>query len=216
MSRRVNILGNGPGAALFPKKAPGETLVCNMPPVNLKPEQVFASCMVDFKMMNALQDGKCNLDKYDWILGTRPRLWVERNTTFYLKYSQNIKGFHTYVPAYAQLPGHTVEEAATNYSCGHMATDYACRKMKATEVHMYGFDAMFDLDLSSYSDNFLTSDRGLSNKHRMAGNWRPIWSKFFREFEKVEFYLYHTHTDIKLATGPNVTCKVLKADGEEG
>ena len=145
----VHILGNGDMATLMPEdirqEREGKMFICNTPPFEVK--NVYACCMVDFKMMNALQDGKCNLDKYDWILGTRPRLWVEKNTTFYLKYSQNIKGFHTYVPTYAQLPGHSVEEAATNYSCGHMATDYACRKMKATEIHMYGFDAMFDLDL---------------------------------------------------------------------
>ena len=92
-----------------------------------------------FKMMIALDEGKLDLGKYDWILGNRPRRWMEQKPSFYLKYAQNVRGFHTYVPKYAQLPGHKLEEAATNYSCGHVAADYVCRIMKATEVHMYGF-----------------------------------------------------------------------------
>ena len=157
--RRVNILGNGPGAALFQKGTEGELVVCNMPPIELSKEEVYASCMVDFKMMSALEEGQVNLGEYDWVLGTRPRRWMELKPAFYLKYSQNIRGFHTYVPPYAQLPGNKLSDAATNYSCGHMAVDYACRIMKATEVHMYGFDAMFDMNLESHTDNFLKSDR---------------------------------------------------------
>ena len=60
--------------------------------------------MVDFKMMKALQDGLVDLGQYDWVLGKRPRRWMEKQVGFYLKYSPNIKSFHTHVPPYAQLP----------------------------------------------------------------------------------------------------------------
>ena len=198
--RRVNVLGNGDHAGLYEKGTDGELVVCNMPPISLTKEEVYASCMVDFKMMEALEKGEVKLDEYDWVLGTRPRRWMEVKPSFYLKYSQNIKGFHTYVPPYAQLPGHKLSEAATNYSCGHMAVDYACRTMKATEVHLYGFDAMFDMNLSSFTDNFLKSDRSALNVHRMASNWRPIWSGFFREFSNTQF--------IKFSLPENATVEV--------
>lgn len=212
---RVNVLGNGDSWKLFERGTEGDLLVCNMPPINFESDEVYASCMVDFKMMIALQKGEVKLDQYDWVLGTRPRRWMEKSTTFYLKYSQNIKGFHTHVPPYAQLPGHKLSEAATNYSCGHMAVDYACRAMKAKEVHLYGFDAMFDMNLASHTDNFLVSDRSPLNVHRMASNWRPIWSKFFREFSKVNFVIHHVHSDIKFKLPENVSIEVGKWDTED-
>lgn len=210
--RRVNVLGNGDSWSLFEQGTKGELLVCNMPPIRFRPSEVYASCMVDFKMMVALEKGQVSLGQYDWVLGTRPRRWMEKSPSFYLKYSQNIKGFHTYVPPYAQLPGHKLEEAATNYSCGHMAVDYACRSMNATEVHMYGFDAMFDMNLASHTDNFLKSDRSALNVHRMASNWRPIWHKFFIEFSKVKFVIHHVHADIKFKLPDNVTVEVGSCD----
>ena len=206
--KRVNVMGNGDGACLFENGTDGELLVCNMPPVELSKSEVYASFMVDYKMMVALDEGKVELGQYDWVLGTRPRRWMEKNPTFYLKYSQNIRGFHTYVPPYAQLPGHKLSDAATNYSCGHMAVDYACRIMKAKEVHMYGFDAMFDMNLDSHTDTFLDSNRSALNIHRMASNWRPIWSHFFREFSTVKFVIHHAHSDIKLIVPENVSIEV--------
>ena len=205
---RVNVLGNGDYAPLFKRGTEGKLLVCNMPPFELTKAEVHASCMVDFKMMAALQEGSVNLGMYDWVLGTRPRRWMEQNPTFYLKYSQNIKGFHTHIPEYAKLPGHTLVQAATNYSCGHMAVDYACRSMRATEVHMYGFDALFDLTLRSYTDLFLEADRSDLNTHRIAMNWRPIWANLFKEFSHIQFTIHHRHDKIKFKLPKNVSIEV--------
>ena len=218
---KVNLIGNGDNAGLFKRREDGTfptgtNVVCNMPPIDMLSMEVYASVMVDFKMMIALDEGKIDLGKYDWILGNRPRRWMEQKPSFYLKYAQNVKGFHTYVPKYAQLPGHKLEEAATNYSCGHVAADYVCRIMKATEVHMYGFDSMFDMNLASYTDNFLVSDRSALNVHRMASNWRPIWTKFFTEFKDTKFVIHHSHADIKMILPENVTVEVGKLDGEDG
>tara|TARA_R110002096_G_scaffold69149_9_gene166449 strand:- start:3346 stop:3987 length:642 start_codon:yes stop_codon:yes gene_type:complete len=207
---RVNVLGNGDYAGLFKRGTYGKLLVCNMPPIELPPEEVYGSCMVDFKMMAALQEGAVDLGQYDWILGNRPRRWMEQSPAFYLKYSQNIKGFWTHVPPYAQLPGHTLAQAATNYSCGHMAVDYACRKMLATEVHLYGFDSLFDLNLSSCTDKYLHSNRSDLNTHRLATNWRPIWAGLFKEFSDVSFIVHHRHDKIKIPRikNGNVTVEV--------
>lgn len=207
---RVNVLGNGNSAGMFQRGTEGKLLVCNMPPFEIPRKEVHATCMVDYKMMMALAKGQVKLDMYDWVLGNRPRHWMEMNPSFYMKYSGCIKTFHTHVPKYAQLPGQTPAQAATNYSCGHMAMDYACRQMKATEVHIYGFDSMFETNLDSFTDLMLESDRSSQNTHRLANNWRPIWTNFFKEFSGVNFYLHHTHDRIKFSIPNNVTIKVKK------
>lgn len=193
---RVNVLGNGDHAFMFKRGTPGKLLICNMPPFEIPNNEVYASVMVDFKMMNALAEGHINLDMYDWVLGTRPRKWMEMRPDFYLKYAQKIKAFHQHVPKYAKN--------ATNFTCGHMAMDYACRVMKATECHVYGFDSIFDMNLRSTSDLILESDRGHMNTYRLANNWRPIWTEMFKEFKDTKFYLYHSHPNIKIEISDNV------------
>ena len=207
---RWNVLGNGDHAYQFERGTEGKLLICNMPPYEIPNTEVFATCMVDYKMMGALAEGKIQLDMYDWILGTRPRHWMEMNPAFYMKYAQKIKAMHTHVPEYAQLQGQNPNQAATNYSCGHMAVDYACRVKGATEVHIYGFDSMFDTTLRSYTDLLLESDRSNENTFRLANNWRPVWTGLFAEFDKTEFFLYHSHDRIKFPVGNNVTIKVEK------
>lgn len=207
---RWNVLGNGDHAGLFKRGTEGKLLICNMPPFEIPRNEVFATCMVDYKMMMALSQGQVKLDMYDWILGTRPRHWMEMQPAFYMKYSQNIKAFHQHVPDYARLPGQSVAQAATNYSCGHMAVDYACRKMKATEVHIYGFDSMFETNLRSFTDLLLESDRSRTNTYRIASNWRPVFSYLFQEFSDVKFFLYHSHNNIQFPVGDNVEIIVEK------
>lgn len=202
---RVNILGNGDHAYMYKRGTEGKLLICNMPPFDIPRKEVFATCMVDFKMMKALQEGHLQLDMYDWVLGVRPRKWMELQPSFYLKYSQNIKGFHETIPKYAHLPGQSEAQAATNYSCGHMAVDYACRKMIAKEVHLYGFDSIFDLSLRSSTDLLLESDRSVANTHRLSSNWRPIFTRIFQEFKGTQFYLHHSHKNIKIEIPNNVT-----------
>lgn len=207
---RWNVLGNGDNAHLFKRGTEGKLLICNMPPFEVPNNEVFATCMVDYKMMLALSQGHIKLDMYDWILGTRPRHWMEMHPQFYLKYAQKIKAMHTHVPQYAKLEGQNAAQAATNYSCGHMAVDYACRVQNATEVHIYGFDSMFDTSLRSYTDLLLESDRSSQNTHRIANNWRPVWTKMFEEFDKTQFFLYHSHDRIKFPIGDNVKIIVDK------
>lgn len=207
---RVNVLGNGPSAGLFQRGTKGKLLICNFPPFTLPRSEVYATCMVDFKMMAALQRGDLQLDMYDWILGMRPKIWMEKQGTFYMKYSHCVKGFHLEIPKYAQMPGQDPGQAATNFSCGHMAVHYACKKMKATEIHIYGFDSIFDMDLTSFTDLLLESDRGVHNTHRLANNWRPIWPAMFKEFSDTKFVLHHTHKNIKIQVPENVEISVDK------
>lgn len=206
---RVNVLGNGPNAGLFERGTKGKLLICNMPPFSVPRQEVYATCMVDFKMMKALQEGHIRLDMYDWILGTRPKIWMESQGSFYLKYSHLIKAFYPLVPKYANVNNNPAM-AATNFNCGHMAVHYACNKMKAEEVHIYGFDSIFDMDLTSFTDLLLESDRGTNNTVRLANNWRPIWTEMFKEFSNVEFNLYHSHDNIKIPVTDNVKIHVKK------
>lgn len=202
---RVNVLGNGDHNFLFERGTKGKLLVCNMPPFEIPRNEVHATCMVDFKMMLALQEGRIKLDMYDWVLGTRPRKWMEIQPNFYLKYSQNIRGFWQRVPEYAGN--------ATNFNCGHMAVDYACGHMKATEVHMYGFDNIFDMTLLSATDLLLESDRSINNTHRITDNWRPIWPAMFKEYSHVQFYLYHSHDKVKIKLPENAQVIVKSKKG---
>ena len=204
---RVNVLGNGDHNYLFKRGTPGKLLICNMPPFEIPKKEVHASCMVDFKMMAALAEGRVNLDMYDWVLGTRPRRWMEMQPNFYLKYSQNIRDFWQRVPDYAGN--------ATNFSCGHMAVDYACGKMGAKEVHIYGFDSIFDMTLLSATDLILESDRSINNTHRIANNWRPIWPAMFSEYSDVKFFLYHSHSKVKIPLPDNVEV-VVKTKSQGG
>ena len=76
--------------------------------------------------------------------------------------------------------------------------------MKATEVHIYGFDSIFDLNLRSATDLILESDRSKNNTFRIANNWRPIWPELFKEYSDVKFYLYHSHDKSKIPLPENV------------
>ncbi len=205
--KRINVLGNGNHAGLFQRGTEGTLLICNMPPMELPPSEVFATCMVDYKMMQALWKGQFALDQYDWILGTRPRHWMQTQGSFYMKYASCIKGFYEVVPEYAGN--------ATNFNCGHFAVHYACNKMNADEVHIYGFDSIFEMDLTSWTDTILHSDRETQNTVRLANNWRPIWTHMFNEFPDTKFVLYHSHDNIKIPISDNVEIVVKTSKSEQ-
>lgn len=207
MSKIVHIIGNGDHAFMFndsPKINQGKRIICNMPPFEIS--NVYASVMVDFKMMGALTEGSLNLDTYQWVLGNRPKIWMENNSAFYLKHAYRVREFYLHVPAYAGNP----VERATNFNCGHMATHYTCNKFSPEEVHMYGFDSMFDHNMRSITDLYLSSDRGDTNNYRLLNNWRPIWTNIFKEFNETKFLLYHSHKNIKIDIPDNVEIVVSK------
>lgn len=200
MKRVVHIIGNG-DCAVYYKPAPGIKLTCNMPAFDIA--DVYGTIMVDFKMMKALSEGAMKLDAYDWILGMRPKKWMEMNSAFYMKYAANVKEFYTELPDYV--------DNYTDFNCGHMAVHYAANKLKADEIHMYGFDSIFDMNLRSVTDLYLFSDRSALNTHRLASNWRPIWENMFKEFSDTKFTLYHKHDNIKVNISNNVEIDTSRA-----
>ena len=197
MSKVFHVIGNGDKAHLYNKETRvGTKLLCNMPPFEINRNEVYATCMVDFKMMAALTEGSIKLDQYMWVLGTRPKIWMEQKHAFYMKYAPNIREFYTTVPKYAGN--------ATNFNCGHMAVHYAANRQKADEIHMYGFDTLFDFNMRSVTDVVLSSDRSQNNNYRLLNNWRPIWRDIFRQFPNTKFVLHHNHDNLKIPKLENV------------
>ena len=189
MSKVVHVLGNGDKASYYLEEPrTGTKILCNMPPFSIPSKEVYATCMVDFKMMAALTAGEIAIDQYMWVLGTRPRIWMYERSAFYMKYAPNIKEFYTTVPDYAGN--------ATNFNCGHMAVRYSAQKPDV--IHLYGFDTIFDFNMRSITDVYLSSDRTQVNNYRLLNNWRPVWRDIFREFPKIEFVFHHNHDDFKI------------------
>lgn len=192
MAKVAHIIGNGDNASLYtPSK--GLKITCNLPPFDVP--DAYTTCMVDFKMMKAIDDGSVVVPG-EWILGARPKKWMEMHPSFHMKYARQVKGFYTELPKYAGN--------YTNFNCGHLATHYTANKLKCDEIHLYGFDSMFDFNLRSTSDLFLFSDRELNNNMRLMNNWRPIWSQLFLEFPETKFILHHKHANIKFPISKNV------------
>lgn len=197
MSKVVHIIGNGPSAGIYNQKSTGIKYTCNLPPFYV--EGAKATFMVDFKMMKAITEGSVTVPG-DWILGFRPKKWTEMRPDFYMKYAGQIKEFYLEKPKYVAN--------YTDFNCGHLAVHYAANKVKADEIHMYGFDSIFDPDVRSCTDFYLASDRSSQNSTRLAGNWRPIWTNMFKEFSNTKFVLYHYHDKIKTPMPSNVSVKV--------
>ena len=192
MGRVAHVIGNGDNAGMY-KPAKGFKITCNIPPFEVT--NVYTTCLVDFKMMKAMTEGSVEIPG-EWTLGYRPKIWMEQHPEFYMQMAPHIKGF------YLELPDYVANY--TDFNCGHMATHYTANELNAKEIHMYGFDSIFDLNLNSCTDFYLSSDRSLTNNNRLANNWRPVWSKLFNEFNNVQFVLYHEHQNVKIKLPKNV------------
>jgi len=202
MTRVVHVIGNGDNAQMY-KPAKGIKLACNQAPMPI--QNLYASCIVDFKMSAALTEGSVQIPG-DWVLGYRPKLWYDQNRgNFKMKFGSKIREFYTNIPPYTKLyPNETLGNMYTNFNCGHMAVHYAANRLKGNEIHMYGFDSIFDMNLRSYTDLVMNSDRGATNNVRLNDRWRPIWKGIFNEFKDTQFVLYHKHADAKIPLPKNV------------
>ena len=198
MPRVVHIIGNGDSSLLYEaEQRKGLKLGCNR--IGFPVPDMFASCIVDYKFMQAMTNKEIDLPG-QWILGFRPKHWMEMNPEYYMRVSHQVKEFYTELPKYAAN--------YTDFNCGHMATHYAANKLKADVIHMYGFDSIFDFNLKSGTDFSLSSDRGGANNLRLADNWRPIWQSMFREFSNTKFVLHYLHDKLKINIDNNVEVKM--------
>ena len=203
MVDKIHILGNGPSWEFFKpyqEERDGRLLICNVPPMEC--DRVYACCIVDFKMMKNLMNGTINLDRYKWVLGNRPKIWMDKKPSWFIQHSHHIREFYTDVPKYC---GKDPAQAATNFNCGHFATHYAARQHKPKEIHLWGFDSIMDHTMKSSTDDVLPSDRNRVNNFKLLEVWRPIWTNIFKEFEgKTNFVIHHSHSSIKTKAGVNV------------
>jgi len=200
MPRVVQVIGNGDSAQYYNDKSrKGLKITCNIPPFPV--QDAYGTCMVDFKMMRALTLGELQLPG-DWILGMRPKIWMEKNPQFHMLMAPQIKEFYTKLPDYAGN--------YTNFNCGHMAAHYSCTKFKPDVIHMWGFDSIFDMNLKSCTDFYLPSARDDGNNVRLSSNWRPVWENIFKEFKDTEFVLHYMHDHIKVKTADNVRIETHK------
>lgn len=206
-ANKFDLLGNGDGASLFidlaKRSRERKLYICNLPPFAVN--DVEATFMVDFKMMAALTEGSLQLSAYNWVLGNRPRIWMQRTPSFNLRFSQNIKAYYLHVPKYAIN--------ATNFNCGHMGAHYLANIKKAKEIHMWGFDSIFDHNMRSATDLVLGSDRSENNNYRLLNNWRPVWAGIFDEFPNTKFVFNHFHDKHKIPFPKNVEVVVHNRDG---
>lgn len=193
MSKVAHIIGNGDSFRFY-KPSPGIKMTCNVPPMHIK--DVYATAIVDFKMCRAMDEGSINLRAYDWVMGARPKKYMEMKPNFYMRFARHIKEFYTVLPPYSKN--------YTDFNCGHMCTHYVANKLNCDEIHMYGFDSIFDFNLVSTTDFILNSNRDHLNTHRLAENWRPIWEGLFREFPNTQFVVYHKHGAAKVSLPKNV------------
>jgi hypothetical protein len=202
--RTVHIIGNGDSAVLYheePRK--GLKLTCNLPPFAVP--DAYATCMVDFKMMHTINTGVIDVPG-EWILGARPKLYMEKHPIYYTKRAPQIKQFYTKLPKYAAN--------YTDFNCGHMATYFSLEHLKAEVIHMYGFDSIFDFNLRSSTDFYITSDRGNMNNNRLTNNWRPLFNSMFKDFKDTKINLHHFHSLLKFDVPPNVEVHSYKKRGE--
>lgn len=199
-NRKVHVIGNGDNARLYlDEPTKGIKVTCNLPPFEVP--DAYATFIVDFKMCAAIDEGSVQ-PPGEWIMGMRPKMFCDKRPDFYMKHAFRIKEFWTEKPEYI--------ENYTDYNCGHMATYYSIKKLKGTEIHMYGMDSIFDMNLRSCSDFYLHSDRQNQNTYRLSENWRPIWKQMFEEFPDVKFKLYHNHEKPRIELPDNVEVVVRK------
>jgi len=197
--RVVHVLGNGDSVHCY-KPAKGLKVVCNLPPFHV--DNVWASVIVDFKMCAALTEGSVEIP-YTWVCGMRPKIWMEKHPSFYMKKMKNIREFYTVLPKYIAN--------YTDFNCGHVAVHYACNRLKGTEIHMYGFDSIFDFTTTSATDFVLNSDRGDNNTARLTSVWRNVWKGIFEEYKDTKFILYHhRHSNVKVDLPDNVEMRLAK------
>lgn len=197
MSRVAHIIGNGDNHTLY-KPAKGLKITCNQPPMEIT--NAYATCIVDFKMCAALTEGSVQIPG-NWVMGYRPKIWYNDNRgNFKMRFGHQIREFYTVLPEYAGN--------YTNLNCGHFAAHYTANRLRADEIHLYGFDSLFDMNLRSTTDFVINSDRGATNNVRLNDRWRPIWKSIFEEFKHTQWVLHHKHDQLKIPKGSNVEIKV--------
>lgn len=156
-----NVLCNGPRMKYYTPNGL-YTMGCNYPPV-----EVDATSIIDREVIRK------------WATGT---VEMRTNTVVLNRASLETLKEHK---RFFQLPENTIHILGTfnilrnYYSSGHWAA-MAMIKLGYTELDIYGCDSWWDIDIGSYTDNFI--EKGKPNYNpKFVGEWRKSWHRMSRE-----------------------------------
>ena len=132
MARSVHVIGNGDWVHLYTRRErKGLNLTCNLAPFPY-PKNHYATCIVDFKMMKAMTEGTVVVPG-EWVLGYRPKVWMEKNPNFHLSTARQIKEFYLDLPKYAgnyrhkhfNFSKHLIGKSSKEHRCStHLQCNY--------------------------------------------------------------------------------------------
>ena len=200
-TRVVHVIGNGPSSFLYNEDVrKGLKLSCNSAPFHV--EGLWASCVVDMKYTNNIKAGLVTPQADQWILGHRPKKLLENPKYVHFRHrvSNFIKEYYLDLPEYAGKG----EAGYKNLSCGHFAVHYACNRLSADVVHMYGFDSLFEYTANSCTDMNMQETRNPVVDKEIVPVWRRLWNDMFNDFSETKFNLHYKNNKLKIDNRENL------------
>lgn len=158
-----NVLCNGPRRKYFTPNGL-YTIGCNFPPI-----PVDATCIVDRNVIRSWVEGKVEMLTKNFVL-TRAAIETlnEKPSKEFISRPENA----------ISILGH-FNLARNYYSSGHWAA-FAMIRLGYTELDIYGCDSFWEMNIGSYTDNFIEKGKPLHNP-KFATEWRKSWHRLSRE-----------------------------------
>ena len=154
-----NVLCNGPRRKYYTPNGL-YTMGCNFPPV-----AVDATSIIDREVINTWVAGKAPMLTNTVVLNNATTETVKQNRKYFAQNTIHILGTFNVLRNY--------------YSSGHWAA-FAMIKLGFTDLDIYGCDSWWDIDIGSYTDNFI--EKGKPNYNpKFVGEWRKSWDRLARE-----------------------------------
>jgi len=154
-----NVLGNGPRWKYF-KPNGLYTMGCNFPPL-----EVDCTSIIDREVIRKWATGTVDMRTDKVILNRASSETMKEHRKFFQQNTVHVIG--------------TINVLRNYYSSGHWAA-YAMIKLGYTELDIYGCDSWFEVDIGSYTDNFV--EKGKPNYNpKFVGEWRKSWNRLAQE-----------------------------------
>jgi len=158
---RGNVLCNGPRWKHY-KPNGLYTMGCNFPPV-----PVDATSIIDRDVIRVWATDNVKMLTNKVVLNRASSETIKEHRRFFSLEQNTIKVLGT------------VNVLRNYYSSGHWAA-YAMIRLGFTELDIYGCDSYFDVDIGSYTDNFV--EKGKPNYNpKFVGEWRKSWKRLSQE-----------------------------------
>lgn len=154
-----NVICNGPRWKYY-KPNGLFTFGCNFPPVS-----VDAASIIDREVVHTWARGQVEMLTDQFVFNSATTEAFKQERKFFAQNKVHILGTFNVLRNY--------------YSSGHWAA-YAMIKLGFTELDIYGCDSYFDIDIGSYTDNFI--EKGKPNYNpKFVGEWRKSWDRLAQE-----------------------------------